>query len=152
MGEADKLSNDHTRDMKIKQLKETGLKEIQMYKPKLIKSIVKGFYSSENSNIIENIDYLIDEYYKVLLLENYLKDDYSFKSYHAKYHECDTVFYYMSTRDIDIWFECGVLTKYLAFMKGKTLVELNDGFFQLSRDFITAIDSIMYDKKHKEET
>lgn len=147
----EKISEKHIRDEKVAKLKETGLKEMQKYKPVLIEIISN--LEKDTADYFKKIDDYITEYHRVLLFEEFLKSDKSFNRKHVENPERDSVIYFISSKTIDIWLSRGVLTKYLNFMEIKEMRcgTLRDEYFTEYTDFITVLDTILYNEENKEE-
>lgn len=148
----EKISEKHIRQKKINRIKRVGLKEIQQYKEERFKDIL-SLYNSNNKKI-EEFDYIIIEYYRVLLLQNYLLNENAFNHYFAEYPDQDYIVYVIPIKDLNMWLEAGILRHYLFFMETKEydFALLQDEFFtSVYNNFFSVLENILYDEKHKND-
>lgn len=150
----EKISEESIRKQKIDEIKSKGRKEI-LERKMLLKQNISDFDN------IEVIDKLIKEYYALIVLENYFNDETSMMQFEAKYYKEGTVIYTIPIKYLNIWLESGsIISKYLTFALSNDdfdgeaeliMPYLSDNIIGYGSRFITAIDSILYDEKHKEE-
>ena len=136
----EKISDEIVRREKIRKLKEKIMSEIE----KEISNCKKELQSN-----------IQDKDFALLELKQYLKNDYCFMRYEAKYNDKDIVIYMVSDKDLDIW-----LQKDYSFVENYLLKAeeagynifpiLNDKYF--GYNFTNIFDSILYDKKQRKIT
>ena len=150
----EKISEESIRRQKIDEIKSRGMKEILERKNKLKQAI-------STSDNIEIIDRLVKEYYALIVLENYFNDENSMMDFTAKRYKEDVAIYKIPIKYLNIWLESdSIVSRYLTFVlfdedfenEAESVIPyLTDEMIGHSDRFITAIDSILYDEKHKED-
>lgn len=145
----EKISKKHIRKEKIDKLKYIGLQEIEKTKLEICEKLNVDLFNNER----DKYDTLAFNYYCLIMLENYLKNECSLWEIVDIQPEFDSVFYTINLMTIDIWMEKGVVNKYLYYMEDtfEACHILTDDFFGCRSNFISIFESVLYKQKLKEQ-
>ena len=141
----EKLSEVHIRKALVDKIKETGLKEIEEEKLKLKAKIDDLDLKDERE--YELFDVSVIEVMALNFLKIYLQSDDSM--FAINWHDRNDVSYVIPIGDLEIWYDSGVVNKYLTHLEINYIdpVYLYDHFF--SNGFVSIIERMAYEDKKK---
>lgn len=143
----EKISETHIRKALVDKIKETGLKEIEDLKFRLKEQIAD--LDLKEKRDCEHFDHIVLNLTALNYLKSYLMREEAMFDYTDAYEDLDKIYYTIHLKTLEIWLESGIVNKYLTHVlaNGIIPVPLTDGFFGFRSDFISLIESVIYDEK-----
>ena len=144
----EKISEANIRKALTDKIRKTGLMEIEKEKASLKEQLNVLDLSSEDD--YRCFDSIIQEITALNYLKNYLKGD---TMYAIEWMSGNEVCYVIPTSDLEIWFDAGVVNKYLAYLEINQIEPclLIDRFFAPKTGFISSLERRAFKKKNKGE-